>query len=176
IIAVCFFVIFFWSAYEQTGASLVFFADEQTDRNFGWFKIPTWLVVLLSAALLYYTYTLFKKTAKNLSSVIDTQLRLTVYSLLSLLVIAVVIGNVYLLMEGKSYISQEVIPTSWFQSLNSIYIVLFAPFFASMWLMMGKNEPSSPTKMAWGLLFVGLGYLWIAWGVNNAQPGVKVSM
>jgi POT family proton-dependent oligopeptide transporter len=41
---------------------------------------------------------------------------------------------------------------------------------------MGKKEPSSPTKMAMGLLLVGLGYLWIAYGVNNAQPGVKVSM
>ena len=45
-----------------------------------------------------------------------------------------------------------------------------------MWLKMGKNEPSSPTKMALGLLFVGLGFLWIAYGVNNIQPGVKVSM
>ncbi|MCX6312367.1 MAG: peptide MFS transporter [Bacteroidetes bacterium] len=32
-----FFVIFFWSAFEQAGASLTFFADEQTDRVlFGW--------------------------------------------------------------------------------------------------------------------------------------------
>lgn len=32
-----FFVIFFWSAFEQAGASLTFFADEQTDRSlFGW--------------------------------------------------------------------------------------------------------------------------------------------
>lgn len=34
---IAFFVIFFWAAYEQAGASLTFFADEQTDRNlFGW--------------------------------------------------------------------------------------------------------------------------------------------
>lgn len=37
---ITFFVIFFWAAYEQAGASLTFFADEQTDRNlFGW-EIP----------------------------------------------------------------------------------------------------------------------------------------
>ena len=34
---IAFFVIFFWSAFEQAGASLTYFADEQTDRViFGW--------------------------------------------------------------------------------------------------------------------------------------------
>ncbi len=34
---IAFFVIFFWSAFEQAGASLTFFADEQTNRViFGW--------------------------------------------------------------------------------------------------------------------------------------------
>ena len=37
IYAITFFVIFFWAAYEQSGASLTFFANDQTDRNiFGW--------------------------------------------------------------------------------------------------------------------------------------------
>jgi proton-dependent oligopeptide transporter, POT family len=176
IVVVCFFVIFFWSAFEQTGASLNFFADEQTDRNFGWFKIPVWLIYILSAGLLYYTYTLFKKIAKNLGTSIDTRLRATVQVLLSIFVLFIIAGNIYLAQSGKSHVSQDVIPTAWFQSLNSIFIVLFAPFFAAMWLMMGKNEPSSPTKMAIGLVLVGLGFLWIAYGVKNVMPGAKVSM
>lgn len=37
IYTVSFFVIFFWAAFEQAGASLTFFADEQVDREiFGW--------------------------------------------------------------------------------------------------------------------------------------------
>ncbi|MFI3278664.1 MAG: peptide MFS transporter, partial [Rikenellaceae bacterium] len=37
IYVIAFFVIFFWAAFEQAGASLTFFADEQTDREiFGW--------------------------------------------------------------------------------------------------------------------------------------------
>ncbi|MFM9911249.1 MAG: peptide MFS transporter [Chitinophagaceae bacterium] len=176
IIVVCFFVIFFWSAFEQTGASLTFFADEQTNRNLGWFKIPTWVISILSAALLYYCFTLYKKIGKNLSSVVDKELRITTYSLLLFFVVAIIGANVYLFANGFSYVSQETVPTSWFQSLNSVFIVLFAPFFAFMWLKMGKNEPSSPTKMAIGLVLVGLGFLWIAYGVNNIQPGVKVSM
>ncbi len=49
-------------------------------------------------------------------------------------------------------------PASWFQSLNSIFIVLLAPLFAAMWVRMGSREPSTTAKFAWGLIFVGLGF------------------
>ncbi|MGL4853554.1 MAG: peptide MFS transporter [Phocaeicola sp.] len=38
---IAFFVIFFWAAFEQAGASLTFFADEQTDRFIGNWEMPT---------------------------------------------------------------------------------------------------------------------------------------
>ncbi|HRQ51459.1 MAG TPA: peptide MFS transporter [Agriterribacter sp.] len=101
-----FFVIFFWSAFEQAGASLTFFAEEQTQRDLGFF----------------------------------------------------------------------VIPASFFQSLNSIFVIAFAPLFAWLWLRLGKKDPASPTKMALGLALLALGYLWIAFGVKNVQPGIKVSV
>jgi POT family proton-dependent oligopeptide transporter len=40
IIIMAFFVICFWAAFEQAGASLTFFAEEQTDRNLLGFEIP----------------------------------------------------------------------------------------------------------------------------------------
>lgn len=40
IFILAFFVIFFWAAYEQAGASLTFFADEQTDRRIGGWEMP----------------------------------------------------------------------------------------------------------------------------------------
>ncbi|MFN8249400.1 MAG: peptide MFS transporter [Ferruginibacter sp.] len=41
---VCFFVMFFWGAFEQAGSSLTFIADNQTDTNlFGW-KMPPSMV------------------------------------------------------------------------------------------------------------------------------------
>jgi POT family proton-dependent oligopeptide transporter len=42
ILILSFFVIFFWGAFEQAGASLTFFADEQTQRNID-LAFPTWL-------------------------------------------------------------------------------------------------------------------------------------
>ncbi|HMU69152.1 MAG TPA: peptide MFS transporter [Chitinophagales bacterium] len=43
IFILAFFVIFFWSAFEQAGASLTYFADKQTDRNIlGWEMPASW--------------------------------------------------------------------------------------------------------------------------------------
>ncbi|MFD2785463.1 peptide MFS transporter [Hymenobacter rubripertinctus] len=40
ILILSFFVIFFWGAFEQAGASLTFFADEQTNRQMGSYTVP----------------------------------------------------------------------------------------------------------------------------------------
>ena len=51
------------------------------------------------------------------------------------------------------------IPASWLQSVNPIFVILFAPMFAAMWLKMGEAEPNSPNKFALGMLFLGLGFI-----------------
>lgn len=103
-----FFVIFFWAAFEQAGASLTYFAEEQTDRN----------------------------------------------------------------LFGK------VVPASYFQSINAVAIVIFAPIFVWIWGGLGKRnlEPASPFKQALGLFLLAIGYLVIAFGVKGIDPSTKVSM
>ncbi len=53
------------------------------------------------------------------------------------------------------------IPTTWFQSVNSIFIVGFAPLFAMLWTWLAARgkEPRTPTKMALGLLLVSVGFV-----------------
>jgi len=53
------------------------------------------------------------------------------------------------------------IPTGWFQSLNPLMILILAPFFAAMWVNLGKRnlDPSTPAKFAFGLMQMGLGFL-----------------
>ncbi len=41
IFIIAFFVIFFWAAFEQAGASLTYFASEQTNRMIGGWEMPT---------------------------------------------------------------------------------------------------------------------------------------
>lgn len=105
---IAFFVIFFWSAFEQAGASLTLFADQQTDRTlFGW-----------------------------------------------------------------------EMPASYFQSVNPLAIIIFAPLFAVLWGYLGKRnmEPASPVKQAVGLFLLAIGYFIIAVGVSGVEGSSKTSM
>lgn len=62
-------------------------------------------------------------------------------------------------------------PSSWFQSVNSIFIVILAPIFAAFWPSLGKRDPSSPAKFAYGLLFAGLGFLVLTYASTLTSLG-----
>ncbi len=68
-------------------------------------------------------------------------------------------------------------PSTWFQSVNPLFIMVFAPVFASLWVRMGKKgiEPSTALKMVLGLALVGCGFLFMVAGGRIADTGVKVS-
>jgi POT family proton-dependent oligopeptide transporter len=66
-------------------------------------------------------------------------------------------------------------PSSWLQSVNSIFIILLAPVFAWIWIKLGPRDPSSPTKFGFGLLFTGLGFLVLVFAAQAAAGGQLVS-
>ena len=66
-------------------------------------------------------------------------------------------------------------PSSWLQSVQPVCVVLFAPLFAWLWRRLGRYEPSSPAKFAYGLLFVSLAFLLLVPAGAFAQAGSKVS-
>lgn len=51
------------------------------------------------------------------------------------------------------------IHSSWFQSLNPLFIVFLAPLFAWIWIKLGKKQPSTPKKFSLGLFFAGLSFI-----------------
>ena len=67
------------------------------------------------------------------------------------------------------FVDRSGVPTSLFQSINPIYIVLFAPIFAALWQFLGRKglEPSAPAKFGLALTQVGLGFLVFVWGANS---------
>ena len=67
------------------------------------------------------------------------------------------------------YVDRSGVPTSLFQSINPIYIVLLAPPFAALWQWLGRKglEPSAPAKFGLALTQVGLGFLLFVWGANT---------
>jgi POT family proton-dependent oligopeptide transporter len=66
-------------------------------------------------------------------------------------------------------------PSSWFQSLNSLYLIALAPVFAWIWIRLGPREPSTTTKFALGLVFVGAGFGILVVAAKLAQNGQQVS-
>ncbi|MEP6769233.1 MAG: peptide MFS transporter [Acidobacteriota bacterium] len=70
----------------------------------------------------------------------------------------------------------KTIPTSWYQSVNSMFLILLAPVFGALWIKLGRRQPSTAAKMGFGLLFLAVGFLVLALGASYAVGGVKVSM
>ncbi|KRN94105.1 dipeptide tripeptide transport protein [Furfurilactobacillus siliginis] len=67
-------------------------------------------------------------------------------------------------------------PAAYFQFLNPMFIMLYTPFFAILWTRLGKRQPSTTTKFAYGLVIAGVSYLFMALpGWLNGTSG-RVSM
>ena len=174
IFIVAFFVIFFWAAFEQAGASLTLFTDRQTDRSLN-INLSVYIIYALLAALLVFLISLWRKAVKNLRAN-DKSLLTGVQILLAILIAGIAWVIYSLASNGEASVFLDEVPASTFQSLNSIFVIIFAPVFAWLWLKLGKREPGAPTKMALGLFLLALGYLWIAFGVKDVSPVARVSM
>ncbi len=88
IFIIAFFVIFFWSAFEQAGASLTFFAQEQTNRNiFGWnmpaslFQIFNAMFIVLLAPVAVTVWNALGKKGKEPSSPVKQSMGLAFLAL-----------------------------------------------------------------------------------------------
>lgn len=49
--------------------------------------------------------------------------------------------------------------SSWFQSLNPLFVITLAPLFAMLWLKWGDKQPTTPRKFSYALFFAGLSFL-----------------
>ena len=58
-------------------------------------------------------------------------------------------------------------PTAWFQSVNSIAIIVLAPIIAWIWVKMGRRNPSIPRKFGLGLIFNGLAFLLLMFALSS---------
>ncbi|MEJ7616355.1 MAG: peptide MFS transporter [Pyrinomonadaceae bacterium] len=66
-------------------------------------------------------------------------------------------------------------PSSWFQSVPALFVIALAPLFAWFWISLGRCNPSSPAKFAYGLLFAGIAFVVIAFastltGIGKVSP------
>ena len=85
--------------------------------------------------------------------------------------------NLFATRDTNNAIAGWDFPSTWFQSLNSLFIITLAPVFAWLWIWMGRRgqEPASPTKFGVGLVLVAAGFGVLAVGAILAEQGVRVS-
>ncbi|MEJ7812774.1 MAG: peptide MFS transporter [Gemmatimonadaceae bacterium] len=174
VIAVLFvFAAIFWSAFEQAPTSLNLFARDFTDRLYDTSWIPSGLRVpflaLGALALVAFVGSLIalmtgRKGAPSATVVIGLLIAAAV-----LLPIGALAGQ-----------AQFEAPATWFQSINSLFIILLAPAFAALWVTMARRggDLSSPAKFAFGLLLAGVGFVVMIIAANKVVAGgglVKVS-
>jgi POT family proton-dependent oligopeptide transporter len=68
-------------------------------------------------------------------------------------------------------------PSTWYQALNSAFLIVFAPIFAWLWIWLAhrRREPSSGAKFGVGLVLVGAGFAILIPAAYLSQHGIKVS-
>jgi POT family proton-dependent oligopeptide transporter len=61
------------------------------------------------------------------------------------------------------------VPATWFQSINSAFVILLAPVAAAVWVALGKRgrDLSSPGKFSLGLAFASIGFVLMIFAANR---------
>lgn len=125
------------------------------------------LLIVAGIAMLGYTlYEAFK---------LPKDARERIYAILFLIALNPVFWGLFEQAGGSlnlytdKYVDRGGVPTSLFQSINPIYIVIFAPLFAALWQFLGRKgiEPSAPAKFGLALVQVGLSFLVFVWGAQS---------
>lgn len=124
------------------------------------------LLVSGAALLLYVLREAFK---------LDTEARDRVFAMIFFILLMPVFWGLFEQAGGSMnlftdrYVDRGGIPTTFFQSVNPIIIILLAPVFAATWQALARSgkEPSTPAKMGLGIVQMGFAFVVLVWGANN---------
>jgi len=69
-------------------------------------------------------------------------------------------------------------PATFLQVANPLMVVIFAPFFAAFWIILGKRnlDPDTPQKFALGCFLMAIGFVVIIFGVEAAMLNEKAGI
>ena len=161
--------IFFWWAFEQAGGSMTIFAGDYTERNLTGdssliFKTVNTIITIVP--MLVITYVLFRLFQNIFQKYFLSNIFLGTSF--------VIIWGIVIWMINNEF-SQDTteIPASWFSVLNSLFIIIFAPIFSKIWA--SKYNPSGPIKFSIGLILLGLGFGFLAYGSMSIPYGAQTA-
>lgn len=164
-----FFSIFFWLAFEQAGGSMSIFALDYTQRvldgnaalAFKWIDAALTLFPLVIVSVVLYG--LARKLLKSYPATI-------LFTLLSFLIIWIL--GIWKIQREFTALETEVV-ASWFQILNSFFIITLATIFSKIWEKVWN--PSGPIKFALGLFLLGIGFCVLAYGSKDIPQGAATA-
>jgi POT family proton-dependent oligopeptide transporter len=67
-------------------------------------------------------------------------------------------------------------PSSWYVSVQALFVILLAPVIAWVWFRLGPRQPSVPTKFGLALLLAGLAFLLLVPAGTAAQSGAAIKV
>ncbi|WP_185960198.1 peptide MFS transporter [Erythrobacter insulae] len=125
--------------------------------------------ILLASGIALLAYVLFEAFK------LDKEARERVFAMIFLILLMPLFWGLFEQAGGSlnlftdRHVDKGGIPTTFFQSINPIYIILLGPLFAGLWQWMARKgiEPSTPAKMGLGIAQMGLAFIVMVWGAEN---------
>lgn len=172
LIVICvliFFSIFFWLAFEQAGGSMNIFAADYTQRVlegnsallFKWIDAILTLFPLVIVS--WVLYGLSKQLLKSYPVTI-------IFTLISFVIVWIL--GIWKIQREFTALETEVV-ASWFQILNSFFIITLAAYFSKIWEKVWN--PSGPVKFSLGLFLLGIGFAVLAYGSKDIPQGAMTA-
>lgn len=172
LIVICvliFFSIFFWLAFEQAGGSMNIFAADYTQRVLEGNAALTfkWVDAILTLFPLVIVTTVLYGLAKKLFKEYPATILFTLTSFAIIWCL-----GIWKIHREFTALETEV-AASWFQILNSFFIITLATVFSKIWEKVWN--PSGPVKFAMGLILLGVGFVVLAYGSKDIPQGAATA-
>ena len=163
------FSIFFWMAFEQAGGSMSIFARDYTQRVLEGSAATTfkWVDAILTLFPLVIVTWVLVSLARRIFAQYPVSIFFTALSFLIIWVLGIwKINREFTALETE-------VAASWFQILNSFFIITMASMFSRMWERV--FNPSGPVKFAIGLILLGIGFAALAYGSRSIPLGAATA-
>jgi len=161
--------IVFFLAFEQAGGSMSIFALDYTQRVLDGNAAVTfkWIDAILTIVPIAIVTIVLASLAKKLFKEYPLTIIFTAISFL-------IIWGLGLWKVWREFGNVETeVAASWFQILNSFFIITLASVFSRFWEKIWN--PSGPIKFAIGLILVGIGFAALAYGASSIPQGAKTA-
>ena len=136
--------------------------------------LPSWLSIIIGVAVIVGAVMAWSKATSKPGQVTQPLTRAEWMRVGAVLILIVFVAffwmgfeqaggsmNLFADKQTDRHLGSFEIPSTWFQSINPILIVLLAPLFSMLWTAINKSRFSLPdvAKQALGMIVLGLGFV-----------------